>query len=252
MNSILLAGNWKMNGDSSLANQLIDSVLFAQEKMPAIDWLIFPPSVYLACCRQRLSKSNVTWGAQDVSAFTGGAYTGQISADMLVDMGCTWVLIGHSERRHGLGEVNDVVAEKFLRSLEKGLKPILCVGETASDKALGQGESVVLEQLSAIVPALCKHQPSQLIVAYEPVWAIGTGNHASVAEVRQMHESIRTFLNAQLLKFGVDIRILYGGSVKPNNAAGLIALNVVDGFLIGGASLNNQFIEIGEVCSSLS
>lgn len=249
MNSILLAGNWKMNGNMLQVNQLIDAVLLA--KIPAIEWMIFPPSIYLSTCQQRLLESSVAWGAQDVSAHCNGAYTGEVSASMLADMDCRNVLIGHSERRHGLGEDNAVIAEKFARALEENLQPILCVGETLTQRESGESEAAVLDQLASVFPCLTISQPKQLIVAYEPVWAIGTGVHASTSDVASMHQSIADYITSETDMLPSQVRVLYGGSVKPSNAEPLILVDRVDGFLVGGASLNNQFTQIGEICSSL-
>lgn len=251
MTSAILAANWKMNGDRAAVAQRLSWVLDSCEKLKKIQWLLFPPFPYLSMCHDQLAKSPVALGAQDVSAYTEGAYTGQVSAAMLQDVGAEYVLVGHSERRHGLAENDVLLAQKCDLALQSGLSVIFCVGETQDERLAGKSESVVLSQL-AVVEALLKRESNlseRLMVAYEPVWAIGTGLIAKSEDVMSMHQAIGRKL-ALSCQSTARIPLLYGGSVKSSNAAELISIEGVDGFLVGGASLTKDFIKIGEICSN--
>lgn len=226
----LVAGNWKMNG-SLAANE---ALLAALRPVPAVDVALCVPYPYLAQLQCR--PSGFELGAQDVSEFAVGAYTGEVSAAMLADFGCRYVIVGHSERRAMFGEDDLAVARKALSALSVGVTPIVCVGETLGEREAGEVMSVITRQLAAVKEVLGQALLGRLVLAYEPVWAIGTGLSATSAQAEEVHAAMRAWLEEQ----GADaaaVRILYGGSVKPDNAAELFAMPNVDGGLIGGASL---------------
>lgn len=224
-----------MNG-SRARNDALLSALLEEEGWGAVEVAVCPPFPYLEQVGRRLSGSWIALGAQNISAFEVGAYTGEVSSSMLVDLGCAWVIVGHSERRSLFGEVDAIVVGKIRAALEAGLKPILCVGETLAQREAGDAECVVGGQLDSVVLAFGATAAASLTVAYEPVWAIGTGRVAAPEQAQAMHRFIRARLEAA----GVDaagVRILYGGSVTAENAPSLFALPDIDGALVGGASL---------------
>ncbi len=229
----LVVGNWKMNGDR-VANADLLAALKAAGPWRA-EVAVCPPFPYLADVVLSLQGNAMAWGAQDCSAQTAGAYTGEVSAAMLAEFGCRFVINGHSERRALHGETDQTVADKAKAALAHHLTPIVCVGETLAQREAGQTEAVVKRQLSAVIHTLA-HCISQIVVAYEPVWAIGTGKTATPEQVQAVHAVLRTQLMAATQKAG-EMKILYGGSVKADNAAALFSLPDVDGGLIGGASL---------------
>ena len=224
-----------MNG-SLAANEDLVKGLLAGLGAPACDVAVAVPSPYLAQVQGLLSGASIALGAQDVSAFASGAYTGEVSAAMLKDFGVRYALVGHSERRQYHGETDAVVAEKARQALASGITPIVCVGETLQEREAGQTESVVKRQLAAVIH-VNGHCISEIVVAYEPVWAIGTGRTPSADDVAEMHAAIRAQLVSQLGSEGAGVRILYGGSVKASNAQELLHVPDVDGALVGGASL---------------
>ncbi|MYM31669.1 triose-phosphate isomerase [Duganella sp. CY15W] len=230
MTNKLIIGNWKMNGNRASIKALLAEIV-AAEVAPGCEVVVCAPSPYLAMCAHILSGSTIRLGAQDLSAHEAGAYTGEVSASMLREFGCHYVLIGHSEWRTYHHENDAVVARKTLRALEAGLIPVVCVGETLHERERGQTEAVLSQQVLALTTALSSSQLAQIVMAYEPVWAIGTGRSASAETAQQAHATIRRQLNA-------PCSILYGGSVKPDNAAPLLVMPDIDGVLIGGASLN--------------
>lgn len=231
----LVAGNWKLNGSLSENKELIAGVL---ESVPAegVELIVCPPAVYLPQV-VGLAAKGLKVGAQDAAEQLSGAYTGEISAAMLADIGVQYVILGHSERRSLFGDSDQRVSKKFQQALEQGLLPILCLGETLEERDAGQTEVVVARQLSAVIGGNESVDWSQVVIAYEPVWAIGTGKTATPEQAQEVHAFIRNQLNEQLGGVSEDIRILYGGSVKPDNAAELFAQKDIDGGLIGGASL---------------
>jgi triosephosphate isomerase len=241
----LVAGNWKMHGALAQNADLLDAVSRGMVAMPGVDCAVCVPFPYLAQAQQKLSGSTVKWGAQDVHQLDKGAFTGEVSAAMLCDFGCSYVLVGHSERRAYYNESSQLVAEKFLAAQRAGLTPILCVGESLEQRESGITEEVVAGQLDALiqlggVQALCN-----AVVAYEPVWAIGTGKTASSAQAQAVHEFIRQRVASHDGKIASGLCILYGGSVKASNAAELFAMPDIDGGLIGGASLvADEFLAI--------
>jgi triosephosphate isomerase (TIM) len=229
----LVVGNWKMHGSRAANAELLAGVLAARPF--GCDVAVCVPSVYLADCAITLSASDVRWGAQDVSAHAQGAYTGEVSAGMLHELGCRYTLVGHSERRAYHAESDALVAAKAQAALGRGVTPIVCVGETLAEREAGQTTEVVKRQLSAVIHLLA-HCAAEMVVAYEPVWAIGTGRTATPAQAQEVHALLRALLHAAT-GHGDAMRILYGGSVKADNAAELFAQPDIDGGLIGGASL---------------
>ncbi len=235
----LIAGNWKMNG-SLAANQvlltgLLDGV--AQLATVACDVVVCVPFPYLAQAQASLQDSVIKWGAQDVSAQEVGAYTGEVAVSMLRDFGCGYAIVGHSERRSYHAEADALVAQKTLRVLEAGLTPIVCVGETLQERKAGLTEATVARQLNAVLAVLNTEQLAKIVLAYEPVWAIGTGITATPEMAQQVHAFLRTQLSGLNAQAAGQVAILYGGSMKPDNAAALLAMPDIDGGLIGGAAL---------------
>ncbi|MFC5525726.1 triose-phosphate isomerase [Rhodanobacter ginsengisoli] len=236
MRKKLVAGNWKMHGSRSMATALVNDIV--ADKPAAIDVAVFPPFPYLAELARQHADTGLAIGAQDVSEHGGqGAYTGEVSAAMLADVGASWVLAGHSERRQYHGESDDLVARKFAAALAGGLTPILCVGETLEQREAGQTELVITRQLQAVLGHNGIASFDTAVIAYEPVWAIGTGRTATPEQVQQVHAFIRSQLEKEDVTIARLTRLLYGGSVKAANAAELFAQADVDGGLIGGASL---------------
>lgn len=235
MRTKLVAGNWKMHG--SLAGNLgLLQAVREGSKGPA-EIAVCVPYPYLAQARAVLDGSKVAWGAQDVSEHGQGAYTGEVSGAMLADFGCRYVLVGHSERRSFYGDTDAVVAAKFAAALKVGLVPVLCVGETLEEREAGITGAVVTRQLDAVLAGSGVASFARAVVAYEPVWAIGTGRTASPAQAQEVHALIRARFAADSADVAAGLRILYGGSVKPGNAKELFGQADIDGGLIGGASL---------------
>jgi triosephosphate isomerase (TIM) len=230
----LIAGNWKMHGLAADAVALARGVAAGASGL-ACELLVCPPFVHVGAVAQALAGSVVAVGGQDCHQAKQGAHTGDVSAPMLRDAGASWVILGHSERRHNHGETDELVREKVLAAVEAGLTPIVCVGETEDHRTGGQETEVVGWQIAGSLP-----KPFTGVVAYEPVWAIGTGKTASEEDVAMMHAFIREELVRQFGDAGQGIRILYGGSMRPNNAASLLAVPHVGGGLIGGASLKAE------------
>ncbi len=230
----LVVGNWKMNGSLAANAPLLDALRALPGAAPC-ELAVCAPFPYLAQLRERLAGSTIAWGAQDCSAHESGAFTGEVSAAMLAEFGCRYVIVGHSERRTLHGESDQLVADKAKIALAHGLTPIVCVGETLAQREAGETANVVKHQLSAAIHTL-GHCISQVVVAYEPVWAIGTGRTASPEQAQEVHALLRQQLHAATEK-SAAMKILYGGSVKADNAATLFAKPDIDGGLIGGASL---------------
>ena len=244
----LIAGNWKMNGSLAVNAALIGELL-AGIGQPACDVAVCVPAVYLAQVQLLLAgQGGIALGAQDVSQHESGAYTGDVSAAMLKELGARYVIVGHSERRQYQGETDAQVAVKAQRALAAGLTPIVCVGETLQEREQGETESVVGRQLSAVIQ-LNGERLTDLVVAYEPVWAIGTGRTATPEQAQAVHAALRALLAAADLQ-AAGVRILYGGSMNAGNAAELLAQPDIDGGLIGGASLKaRDFLKIIETAS---
>ena len=229
----LVVGNWKMNGSRPANAELLGALRAGRPY--GLDVAVCVPFVYLSETASTLAGSDVSWGSQDVSAHEAGAYTGEISAAMLAEFACRYAIVGHSERRAYHAESDQLVALKAQAALGKGVTPIVCVGETLAEHEAGQTEAVVKRQLSAVIHQLA-HCAAEMVVAYEPVWAIGTGRTASPAQAQAVHAVLRAQLQAAT-GHADTMKILYGGSVKPDNAAVLFSQPDIDGGLIGGASL---------------
>jgi triosephosphate isomerase len=234
----LVLGNWKMNGDVATAERLLAGVREGTSPRPVggAEVGVCPPYPYLGLAAARLAGSGVGWGAQDVSAFAEGAYTGEVSAAMLGDLGCVWTLVGHSERRMLFGDTDAEVVRKTTRALAAGLVPVVCVGETREERESQATQAVLARQIDAVCPVL-RDAGTGYVIAYEPVWAIGTGLTATPEQAQEAHAFIRARLALGGVAAADRIRILYGGSVKPSNAEVLFSQPDVDGGLIGGASL---------------
>ncbi|MBU6271909.1 MAG: triose-phosphate isomerase [Betaproteobacteria bacterium] len=242
----LVVGNWKMNGTLGANEPLLAALRAGLDAalLTGVEVAVLPPYPYLAQVSAWLGETPLSWGAQDVAAYAEGAYTGEVSAAMLRDLGCRWVTVGHSERRALLGETSEQVAVKIEQALKAGLQPIACVGETLADREQGLTESVIAAQLAPLARLACVGMPGQLVLAYEPVWAIGTGRTASPEQAQAVHAFIRAALSAAGFD-GAALRILYGGSVKAASAPALFAMPDINGGLIGGASLvADEFIAI--------
>jgi triosephosphate isomerase len=237
MRQPLVAGNWKMNGTRASVADLLDGLLAGIDQVKTAEVAVCAPFVYIPDTQAKLDGSAIKWGGQDVSVHESGAYTGEIAGAMLRDFGCHFVIIGHSERRAYHQESDELVAQKFAAAQAAGLVPILCVGETLEEREQGITEQVVARQLDAVVASCGIDQVAQGVIAYEPVWAIGTGKTATPEQAQDVHAFIRGRLAASSQAAADATRILYGGSMNPKNAAELVAQPDIDGGLIGGASL---------------
>jgi triosephosphate isomerase (TIM) len=245
----LVAGNWKMNGSQAFVDSLLKDILSGLNDFSTADVAVFPPFVYLSQVRQLLADAAIGFGAQNLSEHESGAFTGEVSALMLKDIGCNYVIIGHSERRHVFGESSELVAAKFVAAQTQGLIPVLCVGETQQEREQNLTEKVILEQLQPVIAKVGVEGLHQAIVAYEPVWAIGTGLTATPEQAQETHAFIRRHIAQKDAVVADGLQILYGGSVKADNAAAIFAMADVDGGLIGGAALKAQdFVEICRSC----
>jgi triosephosphate isomerase len=234
--SKFVAGNWKMHGSLPTNLSLLSAVKAGAASLKA-QMAVCVPYPYLAQAQSVLAGSNIAWGAQDVSEHVQGAYTGEVSGQMLNDFGCRYVIIGHSERRSFYGDTDAVVAAKYAAALQAGLTPILCVGETLVEREANVTAQVVTRQLDAVIAGSGFESMAKAIVAYEPVWAIGTGKTATPAQAQEVHALIRARVAARSPSVAAGLQILYGGSVKPGNARELFGQPDIDGGLIGGASL---------------
>lgn len=242
----LIAGNWKMNMDGKSAIDLAESIVRgARNYSAACDFVMFPPFPYIESVAKICAGSEVSVGAQDCSAQESGAFTGEVSAAILADVGARYVIIGHSERRQYHGENDSLVAHKAQAAFKNGLMAIVCVGETLAEREGGKAYDTVAEQILHSLPQ--EATAHNLVIAYEPVWAIGTGKTATPEDAEAMHSFIREKLKSRFADYG-KMRILYGGSMKPDNAESLLAMPNIDGGLIGGASLvADQFLAIAKV-----
>ncbi|MDZ3824054.1 MAG: triose-phosphate isomerase [Pseudoxanthomonas sp.] len=232
----MVAGNWKMHGDLALAGALATAAAAAARRAPGVEVLLLPPAPLVPAV-VAAADGLVAVGGQDLSRHRQGAYTGEISGPMLVEAGCSHVLVGHSERRQYHGEDDALVAAKFQAAQAAGLVPVLCVGETLEEREAGRTGEVVARQLDAVIAAAGVAALARAVLAYEPVWAIGTGRTASPEQAQQVHALLRSEVARRDARIAAALRILYGGSVKPDNAAGLFGQDDIDGGLVGGASL---------------
>jgi triosephosphate isomerase len=243
----LVAGNWKMNGDIVTNEHLFTALRSALERasISQVEVVICPPYPYLGQAGAWLGDTGIAWGAQNVAAAPNGALTGEVSVSMLLDLGCKWAIAGHSERRTLLGESDELIGRKAELCVAGGLGVIACVGETLAQREAGHTDVVLARQVDALVPALRAADPARVVVAYEPVWAIGTGRTASPDMAQEAHAFIRSRMADGGVAGADAIRIVYGGSVKPANAVSLFSMPDVDGGLIGGASLvADEFLNI--------
>ena len=236
----LVAGNWKLNGSLSSISELISGMREQFSSVKNAELAVCPPYIYLSHVQKLLQGSGIALGAQDCSDQESGAYTGEVAAAMIKEFGCKYNIIGHSERRHVYGDSNDKVATKFAHVVKNGLTPILCVGETLKDREDGHTEVVISNQINAVLDLFGIEAFKNAVIAYEPVWAIGTGQVATPAQAQEVHEEIRLTLDAKNKDIAANIRILYGGSMKPDNAQELLQQPDIDGGLIGGAALKAE------------
>ncbi|ANO51515.1 triose-phosphate isomerase [Woeseia oceani] len=251
MRNFLVAGNWKMNGSRAANAELLGAIRAGVEVGSSAKMLVCPPFPYLTETVAALTGSGIAVGGQNVSEHESGAFTGEVSAAMLQDVGCSHVIVGHSERRALLGETSETVAAKYVAAISQGLTPVLCVGETLQDREAGRTNAVIDAQLNAVLELAGVSTFAGAVVAYEPVWAIGTGETASPQQAQEVHAHIRGLIAAQDAGVAERLQILYGGSVKGDNAAGLFAMPDIDGGLIGGASLKPaDFLAIAEAASA--
>jgi triosephosphate isomerase len=250
MRKPLVAGNWKMNGTRAGVAELLDGIKAGMGAVPNAEVAVCPPFVFIPEAAARLAGTAVAWGGQNLSTHASGAYTGEIAASMLTDYGCRYVIVGHSERRTLYGEGDALVAEKYEVARKAGLVPILCVGETLEERENGTTEAVVARQLDAVLETFGAAALGQGVVAYEPVWAIGTGRTATPQQAQDVHAFIRSRVAARDRAVAEGLRVLYGGSMKPDNAVELMAQPDIDGGLIGGASLKaGDFLAICKAAS---
>lgn len=247
MRQPLIVGNWKMNGTLAGVKKLAsDIVTISQGLKDPPGMAVCPPFVYIQAVAEALRGSYIEVGAQDLCEMQGeGAFTGEVSGTMLKDIGCRYVIVAHSERRHGYGETDEWVAKKFLAAYQAKVTPILCVGELLEERESGSTEQVVGRQVRSVVDAVGIDVVASSVIAYEPVWAIGTGKTATAEQAQEVHHFIRKILTQYSTSVAEGLKILYGGSMKPSNASGLLAMPDIDGGLIGGASLKaDDFVGI--------
>lgn len=259
----IVAGNWKLNGDRAFVDDYLATFKRSLKQLKLkqgqnLSVLLIPPAIFLPLLSERVkqelnlqSQLSVQLAAQNVAAYASGAYTGEVSASMLNDFSCRWCLVGHSERRALFGESDQVVVEKIAQLLVVGIRPILCLGETLEQREQGQAETCVRDQLQAVLDAFDESALANLVLAYEPVWAIGTGKTASPEQAQAMHQFIRSVLKEKFPVLADSMPILYGGSVNAQNAKELFEQIDIDGALVGGASLKaEEFLEICARCLS--
>ncbi|MBN2473159.1 MAG: triose-phosphate isomerase [Pirellulales bacterium] len=233
-----IAGNWKMNLDRASAVALAEELAEQAKRVDGVDLAICPPSVYLDAVAKAIAGSRVALGAQNMYHEGNGAFTGEISAAMLCDLGCKYVILGHSERRHVLGETDEAINKKVHAALDAGLAPIVCVGELLSERESGQTMDVIGRQFEGSLAGISAEQMATIVIAYEPVWAIGTGRVATPQQAEEVHLDLRKVIQQRYNESVAEsVRIQYGGSVKPENAADLLGQPDIDGALVGGASL---------------
>jgi len=242
----MVAANWKMNGSTAICREFVEHF----DVDGSVDVVFFPPFLYTSMLMEGFVSRSISVGVQDVCHVNSGAYTGEIGAEMAVDSGATYSLVGHSERRSLFGETDGLIAEKFTTCQQAGLTPVLCVGESREERLDGRAESVVAKQIGSILRTAGIKAFANAVIAYEPVWAIGTGETASPAQAQSMHAFIRAVLAKSDATTARNTRVLYGGSVKASNASELFAERDIDGGLVGGASL--EFKEFTKICRAAS
>ena len=240
MRQPIIAGNWKMNGSRESIRELLDGIKAGIGEVNSAEVAVCAPFVYLADVEQQLDGTAIGWGGQNLSTEASGAFTGETSAAMLLDFHCKYVIVGHSERRSYYGEDDALVAKKFAVAREAGLVPILCIGETLDEREKGITEEVVARQTKAVIDLVGVESLADGVIAYEPVWAIGTGKTATPQQAQDVHAFIRSMIAEHDADVAAKVRIQYGGSMNAGNAAELLAMEDIDGGLIGGASLKAQ------------
>ena len=240
MRKPIIAGNWKMNGSRSSIKELLDGIKAGMGDVKSAEVAVCVPSIYLADVSEQLSGSKVAWGGQSLSTEASGAFTGEISADMLLDFKSEYVIVGHSERRTLYGETDQLVAEKFEVARKAGLKPILCIGESLEERESGITNDVCSRQINAVIELSGVEALVDGVIAYEPIWAIGTGKTATPEMAQETHAAIRKLIADKDASVAEKVRIQYGGSMNAANAAELLAMDDIDGGLIGGASLKAE------------
>jgi len=240
MRQPLVAGNWKMNGSLASVRELLAGIKAGIGDIKKCEVAVCPPYVFIPVAQEALSGSSIPWGGQNLSTEVSGAFTGEVAGSMLTDFGCTYVIVGHSERRTLYGEDDAVVADKHAVAREAGLKPIFCIGETLEERESGITEEVVARQVDAVINASGVESLGDGVIAYEPVWAIGTGKTATPEQAQDVHAFIRERIAGHSASVAENVRILYGGSMKPGNAAELMEKPDIDGGLIGGAALKAE------------
>lgn len=245
----LIAGNWKMHG-SVAHNEVLLRSLRQADPVEDVDMVVLVPAPYLGQVRDGLQGSHYAWGGQDISDELQGAFTGEVAASMLRDFDCHYVIVGHSERRQRHGETDQLVARKAQQALEAGLTPIVCLGETLAQREAGETHAVVRRQFGAIIEALGPQGMAFVVLAYEPIWAIGTGRSATAQQAQEVHQGLRRQMAEQSPEVAAELRLLYGGSVKASNAVELMSMPDIDGALVGGASLvAEEFLAIAQAAS---
>ena len=250
MRQVLVAGNWKMNGSRESIRSLLDGVKAGMGDVKSAEVAVCAPAIYIALVEELLSGSAVTWGGEDLSVHDSGAYTGEIAASMLNDFGCKYVIIGHSERRTYHKESDELVAAKYEAAMNAGLIPIFCIGETLEEREQGITNDVVARQVDAVIDKLGVAALAKGVIAYEPVWAIGTGKTATPGQAQEVHAFIRSRIAASDAAVAEGVQILYGGSMNAGNASELLTQPDIDGGLIGGASLKaDDFLTIAKAAN---
>jgi len=251
----LVIGNWKLNGSLAMNEALLEGLLKGWIPGPtgntSTEMVVCPPAIYVPQTENLLSGSAIQWGAQDLSNESQGAYTGELSGSMLLEFGCRYVLVGHSERRSRWAETSSMVAAKAASALNQGLIPVICIGETLAERESGATLSVLADQLAPVLSMLTPQALAGIVIAYEPLWAIGTGRNADGKTAQEVHAFIRNQLAQADLACAAEVPLLYGGSVKAANAAEYAAQSDIDGVLVGGASLViSEFLNIGRAFES--
>ncbi len=251
----LVVGNWKMHGNIESNQTLLEGIANGLQEFKKADYVVCVPNPYLFQARELLKNTNVAWGGQNVNQFEQGAFTGAVAPHMLTDLGCTYVLLGHSERRSLFHETNLTASARFEASIKAGLIPILCVGETQAERDAGLTEVIVASQMDAVMATLDEKEFSlamalDMVFAYEPVWAIGSGKTASPEHAQTMHHFIRNRIAKRNAEAAEKVRIIYGGSLKIKNAEDMFAMPDIDGGLVGGASLHlDEFVSICKIAN---
>ncbi len=240
MRKPIIAGNWKMNGSRSSIKELLEGIKAGMGDVKSAEVVVCAPAIYLADVSEQLSGSKVAWGGQNLSTEAKGAFTGEISADMLLDFKSEYVIVGHSERRTLYGDTDQLVAEKFEVARKAGLKPILCIGESLEERESGVTTDVCARQINAVIERSGIEALADGVIAYEPIWAIGTGVTATPEQAQETHAAIRKLIADKDAAVAEKVRIQYGGSMNAGNAAELLAMDDIDGGLIGGASLKAE------------